>query len=78
MMTKEMVPITIICVSCRAEQEIRIPRERGIASGRYSWECFACQEKRFGVLGSGLQEDRKVERASRGGNGQTENGQEEG
>jgi len=63
------VAITLVCLGCRTEQVMRIPRERGITPGRYSWECFVCQEKRYGVLGSGRQGYHKAERAGRGGNG---------
>lgn len=57
---------------------MRIPRERGITPGKYLWECFAWQEKRYGVLGSGCKRDPGVDRARPGGHGQPENGQEEG
>jgi len=53
------VEITAVCLGCRTEQVMRIPRERGIKSGRYSWECFGCQDKRYGVLGCGRQGDHK-------------------
>ena len=68
MKTEDLVPITLVCIACRAEQVIRIPRERGITPGKYSWECFACQEKRYGFLGDSRKKGSKVERASRGGN----------
>lgn len=69
MNAEDQVPITLVCFGCHAEQVIRIPRERGITSGRYAWECFACQEKRYGVLSSGRQGNHKVEQAGRGDNG---------
>ena len=71
-----MVPITIRCFGCRAEREILIPRERGIKSGRYSWECFACQEKRYGVLGTGRRGNHNVGQADRGGTGRPKEEQE--
>jgi len=51
----EHVVITLVCIGCRTEQIIRIPRERRITPGKYSWECFACQEKQYEVLGIGRQ-----------------------
>ncbi len=56
MKTEDLEPITLVCISCRTEQVIRIPSERGITSGRYSWECFACQEKRHGTVGGSVPE----------------------
>ena len=47
-----LVSITLRCFCCRAEQEIRVPRERGISSGKYIWECFACQGKRQDNIGN--------------------------
>jgi hypothetical protein len=51
-----MVPITLVCFGCRAERSMRIPRERGITPGKYLWECFACQERRYGVAGGSVPE----------------------
>ncbi len=78
MKAEDRVPITLRCFRCLAEREILIPRERGVAAGKYLWECFACQEKRYGVLGSGCKRDPGVDRARPGGHGEPENGQEEG
>jgi hypothetical protein len=69
MKTGDHVVITLGCLGCRTEQIMRIPSERGIKPGKYSWECFACQEKRYGIFGSGRQGYHKVEQAGRGGNG---------
>jgi hypothetical protein len=69
MTTDEQVAITLVCFGCRAERIMRIPRERGITPGKYSWECFACQEKRYGVLGRGQHGYHKAEQTGRGGNG---------
>jgi len=48
MKTKDLVPITLRCVSCSAEQEILIPCQRGISLGKYLWECFECQRRQQG------------------------------
>jgi hypothetical protein len=69
MKIEELVPITLVCLGCRSEQVVQIPYELGIKSSRYSWECFACQEKRYGILGRGRRGDHKVRQAGRGGNG---------
>jgi hypothetical protein len=68
------VAITLMCLGCRREQIMRIPRERGIKPGKYSWECIVGQEKRYGVLDSGWQGDHKAEQAGRGGNGRPTEG----
>jgi len=47
-----MVPITLRCFRCLAEREIMIPRERGVAPGRYLWECLGCQARRIGWSGN--------------------------
>jgi len=44
--------ITLRCFRCLAEREILIPRERGVAPGKYLWECFECQGKRIGWSGN--------------------------
>lgn len=77
MKTGDQVVITLVCLGCRTEQIMRIPRKRGIKPGKYSWECFVCQEKRYWVLGSGQQGDHRAEQAGRGGNGRPTEEQEE-
>ena len=47
-----LVPITLRCFRCLAEREILIPRERGLAPGKYLWECLECQGKRIGWSGN--------------------------
>ena len=48
MKAEDLVPITLRCFGCLAEREILIPRERGMAPGKYHWECFECQRRRIG------------------------------
>jgi hypothetical protein len=46
-----LITITLRCVRCRAEQEIRVPPERGVLPGTYAWECFECQRTEEVVAG---------------------------
>ena len=52
MNVEDRVPITLRCIGCHAEQEILIPQERGVAPGKYLWECFDCQRRRIGWVGN--------------------------
>ena len=52
MKAEDQVPITLRCFVCLAEREILIPRERGVAPGKYLWECFECQGRRIGGSGN--------------------------
>ena len=56
MKAEDLVPITLRCFGCLAEREILIPRERGMAPGKYLWECFDCQGRRIGWSGNELTE----------------------
>lgn len=56
MKTNDMVGITLVCFGCSAERSMRIPRERGITPGKYLRECFACQERRYGIAGGSVPE----------------------
>jgi hypothetical protein len=47
MKVEDLVPITLRCFRCLAEREIRTPRERGLAPGKYLWECLECQRRRI-------------------------------
>jgi len=47
MKAEDVMLITLRCFRCLAEREILIPRERGIAPGKYLWECLECQRKRI-------------------------------
>jgi len=38
----KLMAVTLVCLSCREERVIHVPRERG-AKGRAYWECFECQ-----------------------------------
>jgi hypothetical protein len=69
MKKEDHVAITLMCLGCLAEQSMRIPRERGIKPGKYSWECFVCQEKRYGALGFDREGDHRTRQARRIGNG---------
>jgi len=44
--------ITLRCFVCLTEREILIPRERGVAAGKYLWECLKCQGRRIGWSGN--------------------------
>ena len=48
MRTDDRVPVALRCFGCLAEREILIPWERGVAPGKYLWECFECQGRRTG------------------------------
>ena len=56
MKTEDRVPITLRYIGCLAEREILIPRERGMAPGKYLWECFECQRRRISGSGNELLE----------------------
>ena len=43
MKVEDLVPITLRCFKCLVERETLIPRERGVAPGKYLWECLECQ-----------------------------------
>jgi hypothetical protein len=47
MKAEDRVPITLRCIGCLTEREILIPRERGVAAGKYLWECLECQRRRI-------------------------------
>ena len=47
MNSEDRVPITLRCLGCLAEREMLIPKERGMAPGKYLWECFECQRRRI-------------------------------
>lgn len=38
----KLVTVTLVCLSCREERVIHVPRERD-ATERACWECFECQ-----------------------------------
>lgn len=38
----ELMAVTLVCLTCREERVIHVPRERD-ATGRAYWECFECQ-----------------------------------
>jgi hypothetical protein len=52
MRAEDLVPITLRCFRCLAEREFLIPRDRGVAAGKYLWECLECQRKRIGWSGN--------------------------
>ena len=52
MNAEDRVLIKLRCFRCLAEQEILIPRERGVAPGKYLWEFLDCQRRRIGWSGN--------------------------
>ncbi|GAB4244279.1 MAG: hypothetical protein OHK0028_22590 [Deltaproteobacteria bacterium] len=71
------VTLTLVCIGCRREQVIQVPLERGVPPGRHYWECFPCQEKKYGPQGFVSSAKGDEERTRRGG-GNKEPSKQEG